>query len=78
MSARRATPRCPACGKAPVRANGRQRMRAAISRACDIIEAADARLLALDGPCGGLPPVMSLDEWRTLYVTLDNARKVSA
>ncbi len=48
--------------------------RRAIKRACEIIETADARLLATDGPCGGLPPNMSLDEWRELYVTLDEWR----
>jgi hypothetical protein len=34
----------------------------------------DARLLALDGPCGGLPPDMKLDEWVELYRTLNAVR----
>lgn len=45
-----------------------------IEDACEIIETADERLLAVDGPCGGLPPDMSLKEWRDLYVKLINAR----
>lgn len=49
----------------------------ALNHACDIIETADARLLALDGPCGGLPPDMKLAEWEELYTTLDDARKVA-
>lgn len=53
-------------------------MRSAINRACEIIETADARLLATDGPCGGLPPDMSLAEWRELYTVLDKARHVRA
>lgn len=47
----------------------------AIEHACEIIELADARLLAGDGPAGNQPPDMSLAEWRELYVTLDAARK---
>lgn len=50
-------------------------MRKAIEKACTIIEMGDQRLTALDGPCGNLPPVLSLAEWRELYVTLDEARK---
>lgn len=50
------------------------RLRAAIVAACRIIETADARNLANDGPAGGFPPQMGLKEWRTLYVTLDKAR----
>lgn len=49
----------------------------AINKACGIIERADARLLAMDGPCGNSAPDMTLAEWRELYVTLDNARKPS-
>lgn len=48
---------------------------AAINKACGIIELGDQRLLAGDGPAGGQPPELSLAEWRTLYVTLDKARK---
>lgn len=47
----------------------------AINKACAIIELGDQRLLASDGPAGGQPPDLTLKEWRTLYVTLDNARK---
>lgn len=49
--------------------------RTAIEDVCRIIERGDERLLASDGPCGGQPPDIDLAEWRTLYVTLDNARK---
>ncbi len=48
--------------------------RAAIGKACEIIETGDQRLLASDGPAGNQPPDLSLAEWRTLYVTLDAAR----
>jgi len=48
--------------------------RAAISKACGIIELGDQRLLASDGPAGGQPPDLNLQEWRELYVTLDTAR----
>jgi hypothetical protein len=48
-------------------------MRHAINKACAIIERADERNLANDGPAGGSPPQMSLPEWRSLYVTLDRA-----
>ena len=50
----------------------------AINKACRIIERGDERLLGQDGPCGGLPPDLSLAEWREMYVTLDNARKANA
>jgi hypothetical protein len=50
----------------------------AINHACDIIENADHRLLAQDGPAGGQAPPMSLDEWRRMYVSLDKARKPDA
>lgn len=46
----------------------------AINRACAIIEMGDQRLMAADGPCGNQPPSLTLDEWRELYVTLDEAR----
>lgn len=46
----------------------------AINRACQIIETADQRLLAMDGPIGNSPPDMSLTEWRELYMVLDRAR----
>lgn len=49
--------------------------RTAIEDACRIIERGDERLLHIDGPCNNLPPDISLAEWRTMYVTLDNARK---
>lgn len=48
--------------------------RRSVEQACEIIETADERLLAVDGPCGGLPPDMSLKEWRDLYVKLTDAR----
>lgn len=48
--------------------------RAAITKACGIIELGDERLLASDGPAGGQPPDLNLQEWRELYVTLDEAR----
>lgn len=51
-----------------------RRLRAAIEKACAIIERGDQRLLALDGPCGGEPPALTLAEWRELYVILDRAR----
>jgi hypothetical protein len=59
---------------APVRAE-EPTLLVAINRACEIIEVADARNLANDGPAGGFPPQMTLKEWRTLYVTLDRARR---
>lgn len=45
----------------------------AIATACDMIETADARNLANDGPAGGCPPQMSLREWQVLYKTLKAA-----
>jgi len=45
-------------------------MEAAAAKARAIIELGDQRLLAADGPCGGLPPDLTLAEWRDLYVTL--------
>jgi hypothetical protein len=36
-------------------------------RIAEIIELGDRRLQAADGPCGGLPPDLMLDEWRELY-----------
>lgn len=47
----------------------------AIDEACGIIELGDQRLLASDGPAGGRPPEISLEEWRRMYVVLDRARK---
>jgi hypothetical protein len=65
---------CAPLASAPVRAE-EPTLLVAINRACEIIEVADARNLANDGPAGGFPPQMTLKEWRTLYVTLDNARR---
>lgn len=48
-------------------------LRLAIATACDMIETADARNLANDGPAGGFPPQMSLREWQVLYETLKAA-----
>ena len=48
-------------------------LRLAIATACDMIETADARNLANDGPAGGVPPQMSLREWAVLYKTLKAA-----
>ena len=48
-------------------------LRLAIATACDMIETADARNLANDGPAGGCPPQMSLREWQVLYETLKAA-----
>lgn len=48
-------------------------LRAVIRAACDVIEMADARNLANDGPAGGFPPDMSLKEWQTLYEILKSA-----
>lgn len=48
-------------------------LRLAIATACDMIETADARNLANDGPAGGCPPQMSLREWQVLYKTLKAA-----
>lgn len=48
----------------------------AINEACAIIELGDQRLLAGDGPAGGRPPEISLEEWRRMYVVLDRARKL--
>lgn len=45
-----------------------------IDKACKIIETADARLLTIDGPCGDMPPDMTLEEWHELYKLLDDAR----
>jgi hypothetical protein len=50
----------------------------AVNEACALIELGDQRLLAGDGPAGGRPPELSLEEWRRLYVTLDRARKTRA
>lgn len=47
----------------------------AINQACEIIEIADSRLLADDGPAGGQAPDMSLREWIKLYAILDEVRK---
>lgn len=47
----------------------------AIRKACRIIETADERNLANDGPAGGFPPQMTLREWHTLYRTLKTAVK---
>lgn len=47
--------------------------RGALHAACAIIETADARNLANDGPAGGFPPDMSLKEWQTLYEMLKSA-----
>jgi hypothetical protein len=46
----------------------------AIRVACEIIELGDERLLAGDGPAGGRPPQLSLDEWRRMYRVLDATR----
>lgn len=46
-------------------------------KACENIERADARLLAVDGPCGDSPPDMSLTEWRELYETVVAARRLA-
>lgn len=45
-----------------------------LRRACEIIETGDQRLLASDGPVGGRPPDISLDEWRELYQCVKGAR----
>lgn len=45
-----------------------------LRRACEIIETGDQRLLASDGPAGGRPPDISLDEWRELYLCVKGAR----
>ena len=47
----------------------------AINEACEIIELGDQRLLAADGPAGGKPPDISLEEWKRMYRILDKARK---
>lgn len=47
----------------------------AIGTACGIIELGDQRLLANDGPAGGQPPAISLNEWKQLYRALDKARR---
>ena len=54
---------------------GRQ-VKEALNKACGIIEVGDQRLLASDGPAGNQPPEISLSEWRTLYKTIDHARKI--
>lgn len=48
--------------------------RDAVLKACNIIERGDERLLASDGPAGGQPPDLSLEEWSTLYETLRAVR----
>lgn len=55
-----------------------KRARALVAEAAGIIEVGDQRLLASDGPAGGLPPDISLTEWRRLYVCLEEARKILA
>ena len=45
-------------------------------RAIQIIETGDDRLLAADGPVGGQPPDISLEEWREMYVRLVRARDI--
>lgn len=50
----------------------------AIRTACEIIETGDQRLLANDGPCGGQPPDISLDEWRRMYRVLNATRNASS
>ena len=46
----------------------------AVNTACQIIEVGDQRLLASDGPAGGQPPDISLDEWVAMYRALSAAR----
>ena len=47
-----------------------ERLVGAIHAACAIIEMADARNLACDGPASGSPPRMTLAEWKNLYTLL--------
>lgn len=49
-----------------------------LDRAIEIIETGDQRLLASDGPAGGRPPDITLAEWRELYETLVDARRMAA
>lgn len=41
-----------------------------VDEACKIIECGDIRLMATDGPIGNLPPILSIKEWRRLYILL--------
>lgn len=43
-------------------------LRGRLAAIADIIETGDQRLLAHDGPCGGLPPDIRLIEWRWMYL----------
>ena len=74
------TRRTPHDTEAALRYSARRRieMGEAIDRACKIIERGDDRLLASDGPCGGQPPAITLDEWRELYRVLDRERSHDA
>ena len=48
----------------------RQRLETVETRLAEIakiIELGDHRLMAADGPCGNLPPDISLAEWRQMY-----------
>lgn len=47
-----------------------------LTRAAEIIEVGDQRLMAGDGPCGGMPPDISLTEWREMYLCIVAAIKV--
>ena len=43
-------------------------LRARLDEIADIIWAGDGRLLAQDGPVGGQPPLIRLDEWRRIWL----------
>lgn len=44
-----------------------------VARAAEIVETGDSRLMAVDGPCGGLPPDITLKEWREMYLCMSAA-----
>jgi hypothetical protein len=39
-----------------------------LAEIAEIIEEGDRRLMHIDGPIGGMPPEITLDEWRRIYV----------
>ena len=53
---------------------GREEAQHLLDLAIGIIETGDQRLLAADGPANGLPPDITLKEWRKLYTSLVKAR----
>jgi hypothetical protein len=65
---------CATCGADIARVPRTRSALAALDKAVGIIEVADARAEAADGPVGHVRDEMSDAEWRTLYVALHEAR----